>query len=358
MSGRRKRNSVTAPSWFKLEKYDKQESLDLPGWLLQFGVRRDLLMLLEGRHTDVPDGREKKICAEILGWIRQDPILQWDRVLAKFGPLAVQMILPSLAPLHSWQPRNDMAVHPTTTEELYRSQIALDPQFRARTEKFYEQMRRNIDHPESSSDYCAELDHRIKIRKAVPMLEEGQEDEEKLPYDPLIGHPLYCNSLAMRTNFLFTVNIALPDKLLEVQLRDAIQRVRTYFSNISDISTRLPAEPTADWIDEQLLAYLDLRFERYMPDGVRLTQQETANLLWSPDRSGKGSIKCWGAEHLNSITASLATEMMAEYSEAFWTLQASAAAVLAKPSLDLNPPDSLSPGYAKPTTRRNRWRNK
>jgi hypothetical protein len=50
--------------------------------------------------------------------------------------------------------------------------------------------------------------------------------------------------------------------------------------------------------------------------------------------------------------------MMDDYSEPFWTLQATVAALLAKPELDIPTPPSLAAVLKKPVTRRGRWKNK
>jgi hypothetical protein len=292
-----------------LEKYDKQTSLDPAGWLLQLGLRRDLMTKIKAQISDSSQtADEDGIHAEIIEWIHHDPILEWDKLLANFGPL-VQMMFPSLAPLHSLHPRNDMGVHPATVEESYRSQVSLDPDLRSHVTKFYEQMRKGIEEDDKSPAYFEELDIRVKMRRTGidSLLEESHSTEEKVPYHPMMSHPLYCSSEHASQNFLFTVNVALPDKLLEAQFLDAVRRVRQYFSTALDVSTRLAINPAEVWIDEQLLAYFDLSIEKHLAHGVPLSRPEIADLIWPSDGSGKGSLKNWDSRHITDTTDSLLT---------------------------------------------------
>jgi hypothetical protein len=347
-----------APTWFKLENYDRQSALDLPGWLLQLGVRRDLLAFIKGQIDDSAKTLEAGLATKIISWIHNDPILQWDKFLSEFDS-CIPMIFPSLAPLYSSQPRNEMAVHPTTVEEWYRFEMSLHPEMRQHATKFYTQMQRNIEYPQGTQEYFEELDNRIKVRKTAPSLEESDSAEEPVPYASMMDHPIYCSSEDIHPSFFFTVNVSLPDKLLEAQFKDMVQRVRAYLASVASFPTHLPKEPAQDWADEQLLAYLDLSLEKYLRDGIYLSQADIASLIWPPDRPGnKGSDKGWDEEHLKSTTASIAIEMMDYCSDPFWTLQATVAAMLASPSLDLQPPDSLRATIRPPKTRRSRWKNK
>jgi hypothetical protein len=354
MSAYHKNPDTTKPSWFKLEKYDKQASLDLRGWLLQFGVRRQLWWFVRTGGGNLSETATREIYTKLIEWIHDDPILQWDRLEEEFHS-AIQVAFPCLAPLHSPEPRNDMAVHPTTAAELYRYQMTLAPDLRAYATRFYEQMQKGIESPENSPEYFEELDNRIKIRKLVPLLEETDVDE-RIPYEPALSNPLYCSSSPIFQSLLFTANVHLPDKLLEAQFMDSVRRVRAYLPKVSNISTRLPSNPAESWAQEQLLAYFDLSLEKHLPHGVNLSRSRTAELIFPPTRPGKASDSGWGLEHLVETTEPLLGEMMDGYSEPFWTLQASVAAILAKPELDVHPPDTLKAEILKTETRKSKRR--
>jgi hypothetical protein len=219
----------------------------------------------------------------------------------------------------------------------------------------YAQILSDVEAEEDSPSFFNELDVRLKFRKCDPSLEADHHAEEKVPYDPMMSQPLYCSSERTERNILFTVDVSLPDKLLVAQFRDSVQRARNYFSKAVDMSTHLPTNQPVNWTNEQLLAYFDLSLEEYLPHGVPLSQSKIAELIW-PNRPGKATDKNWDVDHLTSTTSPLVEEMMAEYSAAFWVLQASVAAILAKPSLDAEPSATITPCFQRPKTRRNRWR--
>jgi hypothetical protein len=169
---------------------------------------------------------------------------------------------------------------------------------------------------------------------------------------------LYCSSRVIQRNLLFTVDITLPDKLLLAHFRDSVQRARTYLSKAAEPSTHLPTDPMSTWIKRQQLPFIDLSFEKHIAGGCALSRADVTELIWPSAQPGKRQDEKWDSQSLKDTTESLAEEMMADYSEPFWTLQAKVAALLAEPSLDLPASDNLRAALQKPVTRRNRGKSK
>jgi hypothetical protein len=88
-----------------------------------------------------------------------------------YDVIGIRMLCPSLAPLYRPQPRNYMAVHPTTVGELFRTQLDLHPTVRHHTEKLFGQMQDGIEEESGTRGYFEELDNRILMRMFAPMLE-------------------------------------------------------------------------------------------------------------------------------------------------------------------------------------------
>jgi hypothetical protein len=267
------------------------------------------------------------------------------------------MLFPSLAPLYRPQPRNYMAVHPTTVGELFRTQLDLHPTVRQQTGKLFGQMQEGIQEESGTREYFEELDNRILMRMFAPMLED-ERGAERVEYDLRMAHPLYCSSEVIQANLLFSVNISLPDKLLLTQFRDSMQRARTYVSRAVRPSTHLPTYPTSTWIKRQLLPFIDLSFDKHLAGGCALSRAEITELIWPSALPNERQDEKWDSQSLKDTTESLVEELMADYSEPFWTLQAKVAALLAEPSLDLPASEHLNSALQKPVTRRSRGKNK
>ena len=345
-------NRLNTPSWFRLANYSAQESLDLPGWLLQFGLRRDLRAFL----NSAPNTRSASagLAAELLDWIHADPIVTKARLHQHFGSPLLRVLLPSVAVLFEDQPRNRMGVHATTVDELFRFGFDVHPELHRHAKAFFDLAADGITSERDSKDFYEELDNRLLLLREAPDLLDEPKSKSGEAYLPRFGHPVYCSALAIQKNLLFTIDAALPDNLLIAQFKNALRRARTYVEEANTFPERLPSDSPAKWISRQLLAYIDLT--GLHPEGCAnpLTRAELTELIWPADHAGTAQDRGWGEQEVKDTVDSLATEMLAHHSESFWVLQATVAGMLAEESLDLTSPPSLKSSLERPQTRRNR----
>jgi hypothetical protein len=348
------------PAWFDLEKYEKQKALDLPGWLLQFGFRRDLQTYIAHHDEKAAELTIDELVREMLRLIHHDPILSLEDIVKRFGSSLTRAVFPGLAALIDPQPRNRMGVHPTTVEELYKAQANLFSEIRDHTDGLFNQLQRGIEDQRGSLEFSVELDNRLHLRKLALTQEEETGVGPKSPYDSLLRHPLYCSTGTISQETLFTANLSLPDKILVEQFQNSLKRARSYVSKADSFSARLPKSFSKVWIDRQLLAFIDLYIEKQLPGGLQMSRSEIGKLISPPfqDSSDGGEGKDWEEQAVKDTVEPLAEEMLADHSDTFWMLEAAAAAHLAKKSLDRQPPESMVAALQKPVTRRSRWRNK
>jgi hypothetical protein len=381
--GARKSARVVGPTWFKLEKYDKQKLLDQPGWLLQFGFRRDLLARIDDLVTrGMP--LDDEVLIRMITCLRREPILQLETLNQQFSRAGVRAAFPSLHLLTDPQPRNYMGVHPTTIEELYRAQAHIFPEVREPSDKLFNYLQGVIEFKPGTGDFVEELDERLHMRKLAFLQEEETIREGgDIHFDSLLGDPVYRLSGALHQHSLFSVNLSLPDKLLIKQFLNSLDRARKYIAKAHTFSDRLRKNRPTDWIQRNLLAFIDLSIEKRLPGGLSLSKSEVGKLIVifaDPDESGnvkpyskrkraqsqiqhgnesgKKGAKPGEEQVIVDTVEPMAIEMMSDHSELFWALQAQVAEQLAKPNLDPAPPETLSSALLKPVTRRQRWKNK
>ncbi len=346
-------DTTPRPSWFDLKKYERQRELDLYGWLVQIGLRRDLLLYL-GRGIK-PTG--ENIISLMTELIHVDPILDLNKLSSALD-LDYSKISPSIGLLHSDTPQNSMAVHPTTLLEFYRQRFALNPLVRKYVDVFYSQIMKSVDIPEGTSDFLDALNDEVEIRRHSyeKIMREG--GERALPYTQEMGWPLYASSPHMFSWLFFSVDISLPDTLLVAHFEKSLQTAREYLARAIDPPLQFDQNPTSDWAEEQLLAYLDLTFQKNLPDGMNLSKANIAKLLWAEDIGSKGCDEFWGEAHITDTTEGIAKELLDQNSDRFKTLIAMEAARLASVAPELEPPDTLFAKYPPSKTRRSRGRKR
>ena len=171
MSVLRRGQDATQPTWFSLNKYRAQKDLDLAGWLLQIGIRRDLLIYLtqEEGEEEGPTSKEGGLAEEILEWIYDDPILAKDRLASRFTRSQGRILFPNFTVLFDTQPRNHMGVHATTVEELHRFPLDIDHKVQNQTTTFFDQVLRSISDEPDSGISLEDIDHRLLEYKEIPL---------------------------------------------------------------------------------------------------------------------------------------------------------------------------------------------
>jgi hypothetical protein len=346
-------NSAPRPSWFDLKKYRPQRELDLLGWLVQIGLRRDLLLYLGQGIKPIGEN----IISLMTDLIHGDPILDLNKLSSALG-LDYSKISPSIGLLYSDNPQNSMAVHPTTLLELYRHRFALKPAVRKHVDGFYSEIMKSVDSPEGTADFLDELDDEVEIRRhsLTDVMRGG--DEPAFPYLPEMGLPLYASYPYFFSWLFFSVDISLPDKLLIDHFQKSLQVAREYLSKVIDPPLQFDPDPASEWANEQLLAYLDLTFQKNLPDGMNLSKANIAELLWAEDIGSKGCDEFWGDAHITDTTEGIAKELLDQNSDRFKTLIAMEAGRIASAAPKLEPSDTLFAKYPPTKTRRNRWRKR
>jgi hypothetical protein len=81
MSTMGKATKVNSPPWYKLENYSRQATLDLPGWLLQLGIRRDLRTLIHSETNGSSEKLKNGVALELIGHIHRDPFLRIETLV-------------------------------------------------------------------------------------------------------------------------------------------------------------------------------------------------------------------------------------------------------------------------------------
>ncbi len=372
--GRSKR--VEAPEWFKLQQYERFSPASSADWLLQLGFRRDLRRVLQQVFSGGETAEQLevhhlavKFVSRAWAMVREDPIIDLRRLEQHFPETLPYF--PSLTVLFERQPRNHMAVHPTTVGELYQAELMLRREFRSIGESHLESVEQMFGPLEFGTAPALRLDRILKMKRVVDRKLEVESGDETIE---ALDLPLYGPSVVLPSSLLFTVNRLLPDKLLLQQFKDALARSRVYFSAVEGEPPQLPSDPSKTWHELQLLAYLDLTTALFFPDARKLSRSEIATLLWpngctaikpqSKPRDARESrasgtvrrLKLWGPEDVEERLEPNAHELMSEHSSSFMVLEARAAEELAEYSKDPSPSSPMEKTLTLARTRNTRKR--
>jgi hypothetical protein len=142
--GNRKRSEkLRLPQWFQLKKYDNARRLLTPrAWFKQIALRIDLANLKRIHDESISQSpcepvceMEEKVLDDIRFLIHDDPIVDIPAVISQCGGVA-GFSLDTLAMLGS----NSGCVRPMTVEDLYMTEISLDPFIRDWSRRFYENL--------------------------------------------------------------------------------------------------------------------------------------------------------------------------------------------------------------------------
>lgn len=345
------KKKAPCPAWFDLIKYEQQAQLDLRGWLIQLGLRRDIQLFIR-RGVEFTHDSFMSIIASM---IHENPILDLDQIASRIG-VDYAKISPSLSPIFGGHTLEFMAVHPTTLDELCRHKYGLQLPIRKYVDQFYAQIAQQVEVPEGTLEFSETLNDEVERRRCVYMKVIAGKEGQGIPFKPCMQLPLFCSYQFIYSQIFFSVDISLPDKLLEAHFKRSLQMARDYLSRMVDPPKQLSTNMTASWSDEQLLAYLDLALEEHIPDGLRLSKTNIANLLWPPLDHGKGSEKGWGVEHLQETTESTAMELMDLNSDIFRELVSTVAESLVSALPKTDSPESLFAKQKISRTRKNRSR--
>ena len=372
--GRSKR--VEGPEWFKLQRYERFSPKNNADWLLQLGFRRDLRRVLQQVFSGGETAEQLEVhhlavefVSKAWAMVRENPIIDLQRLEQHFSdPLPY---FPSLSVLFERQPRNHMAVHPTTVGELYQAELMLRREFRSIGEGHIESVEQISGPLEFGTAPAQRLNSILKMKRVVDRkLEVESEDETAEALDL----PLYGPSVVLPSSLLFTVDRLLPDKLLLRQFKEALARSRAYFSAVEGEPPQLPSDPAKSWHELQLLAYLDLTTALFFPDARKVSRSEIAVLLWPngctaikppskprdarEDRASGSAhrLKLWGPEDIEERLEPNANELMSEHSSSFMILEARAAEELAEYSKDPSPSSRMEKTLTLARTRNSRKR--
>jgi len=367
---------VKGPDWFDVRRYHRFFPQNNADWLLQLGFRRDLRRVLQQVFSGGKTAEQLEVhhlavefVSKTWAMVREDSIIDLRRLEQHFPePLPY---FPSLSVLFERQPRNHMAVHPTTVGELYQAELMLGREFRSIGEGHIESVEQMSGPLEFGTAPALRLNSILKMKQVVDRkleVELGDETAEALDL------PLYGTSVVLSSSQLFTVNWLLPDKLLLRQFKEALARSRKYLSTIEGDPPQLASNPAEHWHKLQLLAYLDLTTALFFPDARKLSRSEIAVLLWpngctpikqpskpreateSRSNSTARRLKLWGPEDVKERLEPNADELMSEHGSSFMILEARAAENLAEYSKDPSPSSRMEKALTPPRTRNSRKR--
>ena len=365
---------VEAPEWFKLQRYGGGSPKNNADWLLQLGFRRDLRRVMHrvfsGGETAASLNAHHlamEFVSKAWAMIHEDPIIDLRRLEQHFPePLPY---FPSLTILFERQPRNVMAVHPTTVGEHYEAELMLGPDFRSIGKVHVESIEELSGPPEFGTAPALKLNSILGMKRVLDR--KLSVDREDVTAEAL-DHPLYAASVFLPSSLLFTVNWLLPDTLLMPQFKEALARSRAYFAAVEGEPPQLPSDPAKGWHELQLLAYLDLTAAELFPNARKRKRPEISALLWpnswtAPKQSGTSlkakktsvktparTLKLLGPGQLEERLEADAAALMAERSQPFMILEARAAEDLADRFKDPSPPVQMERAISPPETRKDR----
>jgi len=287
--------------------------------------------------------------------IHENPIIKLEDFEEKVHPDWVA-IFPSLKPLTEINPNTHLAVHPTTLSEYCRVVHGLRIDRRKYIDKLYAECEQGIEHRRGTSEYVRLMEDAINERHEKFGLRTLKLEQGKTPYMPYMEEPIYqsCNQLYGLA--LFSVDMYLPDKIIEEHFKRSLRTARIHLSGMVPSSRKMPPDFLRKWIDNELLAYMDLLLEKHLTGGSILSYADIAQLLWPSDGSSVGSTAPWGEEHVVNTTDAIAKEIWEFNSIDFNVLSAMAAEKINDACEAAKPIQDLRPLYKRVKTRRNRSR--
>jgi hypothetical protein len=167
--------------------------------------------------------------------------------------------------------------------------------------------------------------------------------------------PVYEHQHAVGDNVLFSIDVSLPDKLLEAHLRAVVKDARAYVEQhrpkMSDRG-KDDEKKYRNWTDYGVIPYIDLRIWNTF-DQTKITLERFADIIASSSvRKSKATVT---AESVRRTVRKYSDEFMGPPGSLIRILRAEAAAELLSLAPRLKPDDpwypaiKLAPGFASKT---------